>query len=680
MHTFALTNLLFTAVLLAVTAEAQPTCANSVTGSAVPAMAGLDQTIQGAISKYNVAGGSLAVSYNGRLVFARGYGCADKASNTAVQPDSLFRVASVSKTFTAVGIMELVQQGKLSLDTLVFVSILTDYTPLPGKVINPDLLKITVRHLLQHTGGWDRSTNQTFNGVVYHEPADDLLAAAAQATEHAAPATDADLVRVMLSQPLQHTPGTFYAYYDFGYILLARVIEHVSGLTYEQYVQQNILKALGIGRQKLGASLQSDTVNGEVTYYDIPGTAPVPSFFPDITTPVPAQYGGQKFFEDTEASGGWVANTVDLARYLDGIGVSGGATALLNAQTIASMQVDPQIPNEKGGSYYGLGFNYSPVNGGLKWGKTGGITGTLAHVVVNPVSGFTWAVAFNGNATPVTGGAEDTGGGFFAEVLSGIESALQEVNNKNAVPTSNLYPNFKSTLLPPTFSTVEPPVTNGATYQPGIVSGSWVQIKGQNLATATRIWWADEILGAILPVEIDRVRVTINGKNAAVYYVSPTQINVQAPTDNTLGPVNVQVTRDGTVSGVFQASYIASAPGYFTYSANGRNFPASVHLNGAYVGDVAGTTPAKPGETILLFATGLGETPGGTAPPVTFLTPPPVVTIGGVAASVVAALIYPGEWQLNVVVPQVPAGEPPITLSYGGAAALMPTYLAIGSN
>jgi N-acyl-D-amino-acid deacylase len=123
-----------------------------------------------------------------------------------VQPDSLFRVASVSKTLTAVAIMELVQQGKLTLDALVFASILTDYRPLPGKSINPDLLKITVRNLLQHTGGWDRSSDETFNGVVYHEPADDLLAAAAQATGHAEPATDADLVTVMLSQPLQH-PG-----------------------------------------------------------------------------------------------------------------------------------------------------------------------------------------------------------------------------------------------------------------------------------------------------------------------------------------------------------------------------------------------------------------------------------------------------------------------------------------
>src|SRR5260370_213778 len=128
-------------------AAAQPSCSSSVTGTAVPALSALDTAIQAPLAKYNVTCGSLAV-------FARRYGCADKASNTPVQPDSLFRVASVSKTITAVGIMEIVQQGRLSLDALVFVSILTDYQPLPGKAINPDLLKITVRNLLQHTAGW----------------------------------------------------------------------------------------------------------------------------------------------------------------------------------------------------------------------------------------------------------------------------------------------------------------------------------------------------------------------------------------------------------------------------------------------------------------------------------------------------------------------------------------------
>src|ERR1019366_7574006 len=158
--------------------------------------------------------------------------------------------------------------------------------------------------------------------------------------------------RVMLSQSLQHTPGTYYAYSNFGYALLGRVIEHVSGIGYEQYVQQNILKPLGIGRQKLGATLQSDVANGEVTYYDYPGALLVPSVFPDVTSRVPAPYGGH-FMEDVDSAGEWVSTTIDLTRFLNGIDGVGSSAALLNSSTVAQMQVDPKVQNQTAGSFYG---------------------------------------------------------------------------------------------------------------------------------------------------------------------------------------------------------------------------------------------------------------------------------------------------------------------------------------
>jgi uncharacterized protein (TIGR03437 family) len=664
---------------IALAAQAQSSCSSSVTGAAVPAMAALDQAMQNSLSTYSVAGGALAVSYNGRLVFARGYGCADTQSNTPVQPDSLFRFASVSKTFTAIGIMQLVQQNKLSLNASVFASILTGYQPLPGNTINPDLLKITVQNLLEHTGGWDRSTTQHFNGTPYNEPLDGLLAAAAKALGHAQPATDSDVIRVMLSQPLQHTPGVYYAYSNFGYALLGRVIEHVSGVGYEQYVQQNILKPLGIGRQKLGATLQSDVVNGEVTYYDYPGAPLVPSVFPDVTARVPAPYGGH-FLEDVDSAGAWVSTAVDLTRFLNGIDGVGGGAALLNASTLAQMQVDPKVQNEVAGSFYGLGFVYQQLSTGLRWTKDGGLAGTSSYVVHSP-TGYTWAVVFNGNPSQSTSTTsnEDSSGTFISNIVGPVETILGQVGNNNAIPKNNLYSNFQSTLLTPTFSTTDIPVENGATYQAGIVSGSWVAIKGQNLATATRTWWADEIVGPVLPVEIDHVRVTINGKNAAVEYVSPTQLNVLAPSDTLTGPVNVQVIRDGAASAVIQANYVSTAPGFFAYLANSKNFAAGAHLNGAYLGDIPGTLPAAPGETIVLFATGLGQSAGNVVGNV--VVPPPTLTIGGVPAPVsFAGLVYPGEWQLNVLVPQVSAGEQPITISYGGATPTVSTYLAIASN
>lgn len=649
-----------------------------MTGTPVASLSALDNTIQTAMKNNSVAGGALAVSYNGKLVLAHGYGCADTQSNTPVQPDSLFRVASVSKTFTAIGTLLLVQQGKLSLDAPVFGTILTNYQPLPGKSINPDLLKITVRHLLDHTGGWDRTMTQSFNGTPYGEPLDGLVEAAAPAVGHVPPSTDADVIRVMLSQPVQHTPGTYYAYSNFGYMLLGRVIEHVSGIGYEQFVQQNILKPLGIGRQKLAATQQSDVANGEVTYYDTPGAPLVQSIFPDVTTKVPAPYGNH-FMEDVDSAGAWVTTVVDLTRFLNGIDGRGGGAALLNAATLAQMTADPMVANEGPNSFYGLGFIFQKLSNGLRWTKDGALSGTSSYVV-HSSSGFTWAIVFNGNPQqgPSTTG-EDSSGSFILNVVTQIENILTPALGS---PLPDLSPNFKSTLLAPAFSTTEPAVQNGATYQAaGMVPGSWVTIKGQNLATATREWWGDEIVDGALPVEIDHVRVTINGKNAYVYYVSPTQLDVQAPADTATGPVNVQVTRDGVTSAAIQANYAAAAPGYFTYAANGRNFVASTHANGTYVGDIAGTTPAKAGETILLYATGLGASQAGVVPSVTAVATLPTVTIGGKTAQVAfAGLIYPGEWQLNVVVPQVAAGEQPVTISYGGASSPVQTYVAIGSN
>jgi uncharacterized protein (TIGR03437 family) len=299
-----------------------------------------------------------------------------------------------------------------------------------------------------------------------------------------------------------------------------------------------------------------------------------------------------------------------------------------------------------------------------------------------PVSGFTWAVAFNSDPsapnTNTTG--EDSSGTLVTNMVTQVENILGQVNNSSTVPANNLYSSFKSALQTPTFAATTP-VVQGATFQPGIVSGSWVTITGQNLATATRTWWADEIVGTTLPVEIDHVRVAIDGKNAAVYYVSPTQLNVQAPADTQLGPVSVQVIRDGATSAAIQANYVPVAPGFFTYAANGKNYVAGVHLTGAYLGDIAGTTPAKAGEYIELFATGLGLVSAGISitPPVVSLAQLPVVTIGGMAATVqFAGLTYVGEWQLNVVVPEVSTGEQPVTISYGGSTSTVLAYLPVG--
>ncbi|MCU1239177.1 MAG: Fibronectin, type domain protein, partial [Candidatus Solibacter sp.] len=130
-------------------------------------------------------------------------------------------------------------------------------------------------------------------------------------------------------------------------------------------------------------------------------------------------------------------------------------------------------------------------------------------------------------------------------------------------------------------------VVNGATFQSGIVAGSWVTITGVNLADTSRIWAdSDFKSGAVLPTNLSGTSVKINGLDSPVYYVSPTQINVQAPAGIS-GNVGVVVTHNGVASNMAAANAVATAPGLFTYSLGGKTYPAALY-NGTY------TTSATP--------------------------------------------------------------------------------------
>ena len=131
------------AFLAAVTASAD----TPSTGTVIPGMVSYDQLASTLLTKCQIAGGALAVARNGKLVFARGYGYANKATGDLVQPDSRFRLASLSKPITSAAVHLLLQQGKLSLDQRVFD--ILSYQPLPGQSVDPRLATITIRHLLE---------------------------------------------------------------------------------------------------------------------------------------------------------------------------------------------------------------------------------------------------------------------------------------------------------------------------------------------------------------------------------------------------------------------------------------------------------------------------------------------------------------------------------------------------
>jgi uncharacterized protein (TIGR03437 family) len=217
-------------------------------------------------------------------------------------------------------------------------------------------------------------------------------------------------------------------------------------------------------------------------------------------------------------------------------------------------------------------------------------------------------------------------------------------------------------------------VLNAGSFQPGIASGAWVSIFGTNLSQRTYTWQASDIVDGKLPTSLQGVSVTINGLPAYIDYISPTQINVLAPDDATVGPVQVQVTTAQQTSNAMTAQKGPFAPAFLTL--NGTSV-AALHADFSLVGAPnvlpgAVTTAAKPGEIVLLYGVGFG----GANPPQpagqVVATAAPLATdvqivIGGLAASVAfAGLVQSGLYQFNVTVPNVPNGEATVAATIGG--------------
>jgi N-acyl-D-amino-acid deacylase len=202
-----------------------------------PRMVPFDKLLTDFVSEHKLPGAALAVTRNGRLVYAQGAGFADIEAGGLVKPDSLFRIASISKPITAVAVLQLVEQGKLGLDDRAFDRLEGDPALTPHGTPDPRLKQVTIRQLLRHTGGWDRdvSFDPMFRPI---EIARDLNAEP--------PAGTALVIRYMGGKPLDFNPGERYGYSNYGYCVLGRLIEKASGQTYEGYVREHVLRPLGV--------------------------------------------------------------------------------------------------------------------------------------------------------------------------------------------------------------------------------------------------------------------------------------------------------------------------------------------------------------------------------------------------------------------------------------------------
>jgi uncharacterized protein (TIGR03437 family) len=294
---------------------------------------------------------------------------------------------------------------------------------------------------------------------------------------------------------------------------------------------------------------------------------------------------------------------------------------------------------------------------------------TTLSVVVSgaPPLSYQWYQGTTGNTSAPVGTNSPS---FTTPVLTAAASYWVRV--------SNPYGSVDSSTAILTLAAGGPVITQVLTVanqSSTIAPNTFVEIHGTNLAPAghTRAWQGSDFTNSQLPVQLDTVTATVNGRSGYVEYISPTQVNILTPPDALQGTVQVLMSSGGVNSAPFPVLAQPIAPAFFVFP--GSPYVAAEHTNGSYLGPASlfpGVTPAKPGETVVLYGSGFGP----TVPPVVsgslaqsgILPTPPVIIIGGIAATVqFAGLVVPGEFQFNVVVPaSVPDGDNTITAVYGG--------------
>jgi len=239
--------------------------------------------------QFDVPGLTIVVTYKERLVYSDAVGYADREDSEPVSPESLFRIASVSKVITEIALLKLSEEKKLQLDDVVLGEngILGTAFGTPPKGSQID--KITVRNLMDHKSGWTNSPNDP----MFNYPG----------------LSQKDLITlVVTTRKLASAPGSTYYYLNFGYCVLGRVIEKITGMTYEEYVQREVLAPCGISDMQIGRNSLADRLPGEVKYYPTLGEVRYQ------TLPLFSPYNLDVARMDSH--GGWVASAIDLAKFM----------------------------------------------------------------------------------------------------------------------------------------------------------------------------------------------------------------------------------------------------------------------------------------------------------------------------------------------------------------------------
>lgn len=363
-----------------------PPASFPTTGNATPNSSLFDRQLIYFMHKWRIPGGALAVVRNGQLIYSRGYGWADQNKQVPVHPNSLFRIASVSKLITATTLLKLAQDNKLNLDAHVF-DILNNLTPIAGKPVNKQIYQMTVMNLLHMSSGWFRAGPAHLDPMFGPWPkymVDDV------GGENNLPASCETMTRVMMTRPFVYKSGTTYVYSNMDYCMLGLIVDKIVGqnygyLGYQNYVKANILAPLGITDMAIGNTLENQKLPGEVTYYRYPSESTQ-----ELAESTYLPYSDTQLLQKNFANGGWVASAPDLAKFMNAL----THLKILDRKYFDIMTAKPAYMRGVNNDYFAMGTKVYHYKDGTTLIQTGSFTGTNA-MVVNKPDGTSIAVIFN---------------------------------------------------------------------------------------------------------------------------------------------------------------------------------------------------------------------------------------------------------------------------------------------
>jgi CubicO group peptidase (beta-lactamase class C family) len=332
----------------------------TTTGTAHAKYAAIESCVEAFMQTYGIRSATLAIGHNGSLVHSRGFTWAE-SGYPACQPNALFRLASVSKLFTAAAIDTLRrdQPFPLSLhflDRHIFPLLGITSVMVPGQTADSRINTITLRHLLDHEGGWQRSSAvpslHPTNPAGFDPCAGPALRLIGQDLSRNHVVSSRDVAHYMYGEPLQYAPGTASVsfeerYSNFGYMLLGMAVEALAGKTFADYLRDSVLAPIGVTDVGLAGSLSPAA--GEVQYHCVNA---VPSCFrPDLDPAwVSEPYGGLAT-EVSPGAGGLLASAPAVVTTIAHYAVWGSGPRSPGSARIGNMPGTFTCASSRGNGY-----------------------------------------------------------------------------------------------------------------------------------------------------------------------------------------------------------------------------------------------------------------------------------------------------------------------------------------